>query len=183
MSLSYDLFAGYEALSESVSQFEDLYKQFTNKAEDIRGRLYAMLKKLNNPGPVNTEIKYLKAKYLENPSQLVIDVSQRVNDQIIFNEKICKYDEKLLNRVTAKKAIESHVRAIEELIGNKKVFEDAIKAVKDEQSKQVKCICRNFDQVGKHLCWSSRRLLANVRIGASKNTEDLDELISQNKDK
>lgn len=170
MSMSYLLFQGLEVLSENASNFEAVYKEFADQAEDIKGRLYAMLKKLNNEGSVNTEIHYLKARYLQAPSKLVLDISERVLDQILFNEKVCKYETKQLNRVIARTACEEHVQAIENLLKNKKSFTDAINSLKKEDEKEAKIVCRNFKQVGKHLCWSSRRLLANIRIGASKNT-------------
>lgn len=174
-SLSYKLFQGLEVLSDNASNFEAVYKEFTDQAEDIKGRLYAMLKKLNNEGPVNTKIHYLKARYLQNPSQFVLDISERVLDEILFNEKVCKYETKQLNRVIAKTACEEHVQAIENLIKNKKSFADAIAGLKDDNKKEAKTICRNFRQVGKHLCWSSRRLLANIRIGNSdKSSSDID---------
>ena len=164
MSMSYLLFQGLEVLSENASNFEAVYKEFADQAEDIKGRLYAMLKKLNNEGPVNTEIHYLKARYLKAPSRLVLDISERVLDQILFNEKVCKYETKQLNRVIARTACEEHVLAIENLLKNKQIFVDAINSLKKEDEKDSKIVCRNFRQVGKHLCWSSRRLLANIRI-------------------
>lgn len=169
-SLSFMLFNGMEAATVTQSSFESVYKEFADKAEDIKGRLYAMLQKLNNEGPVNTEIHYLKARYLQAPSKLVLDISERVLDQILFNEKVCKYETKQLNRAIARTACEEHVQAIENLLKNKKSFEDAINGLNKEDEKESKIVCRNFKQVGKHLCWSSRRLLANIRIG-SKKTE------------
>ena len=50
MSMSYLLFQGLEVLSENASNFEAVYKEFADQAEDIKGRLYAMLKKLNSFG-------------------------------------------------------------------------------------------------------------------------------------
>ena len=75
MSLSYDLFNGMEAVVEkepktvpaAIETFESYFKTFKVKAEEIQGRLYAMIKKLTSESPVNVEVKYLKVKLLDNP--------------------------------------------------------------------------------------------------------------------
>ena len=134
-SLSFTLFQGLEVLTANASNFEAVYKEFADQAEDIKGRLYAMLKRLNNEGPVNTEIHYLKARYLQNPSQLVLGISERVLDQVLFNEKVCKYETKQLNRVIAHTACEEHVQAIENLLKNKKSFSEAINNLKEDDTK------------------------------------------------
>ena len=92
MSLSYDLFSSMEAVvqkepktvSSAIETFETYFKTFSVKAEEVSGRLYAMIKKLTSEGPVNTEIKYLKVKLLDNPSALVTRITERILEQVLF---------------------------------------------------------------------------------------------------
>lgn len=176
MSLSYDLFSGMEAVvqkepktvNSAIDTFETYYKTFSVKAEEVSGRLYAMIKKLTSEGPVNTEIKYLKVKLLDNPSSLVTRITERILEQVLFNEDVCKYDTKQLNTVIAKRCCEQHVEALKMLIDYKKAMDETIAKLKAEDDKEfdkhVKQICRNYRQVSKHVVWSSRRLLANIRM-------------------
>lgn len=176
MSLSYELFSGMEAVvekepktvSSAIDTFETYFKSFSKKAEETSGRLYAMIKKLTSEGPVNTEIKYLKVRLLDNPSSLVTRITERILEQILFNEDVCKYDTKQLNTVIAKRCCEQHVEALKMLLDYKKTIDETVAKLKQEDDKefdkQVKQICRNYRQVSKHVIWSSRRLLANIRM-------------------
>lgn len=181
MSLSYDLFAGMEAVvekepktvSSAVDTLESYYKTFSVKAEEVTGRLYAMIKKLTSEGPVNTEIKYLKVRLLDNPSALVTRITERILEQVLFNEDVCKYDTKQLNTVIAKRCCEQHLEALKMLIDYKSAIDKSIAELKKEDDKefdkQVKQMCRNYRQVSKHVLWSSRRLLANIRMKNPSN--------------
>ncbi len=182
MSLTYDIFASMESeaadhtpktIGSAVDNFHAYFKEFKEKAEEVSGRLYAMIKKLNGEGAVHTEIKYLKARLLDNPSQLVINVSEHIQNEIIFNEKVCKYDTKTLNHPIAKRCCEQHVQAIKQLLDNEKSFDTILKnaaSTKDKSDDKVAIqMLRNLKQVSKHLLWSSRRLLANVRLHQSSN--------------
>ena len=176
MSLSYDLFGSMEAVSEkepktvpaAIETFESYFKTFKEKAEEIQGRLYAMIKKLTSEGPVNVEVKYLKVKLLDNPSALVTRITERILEQILFNEDVCKYDTKTLNTVVSKRCCEQHVEALKMLLEYKSAFDEAISKLDKENGKeydkQLKQMCRNYRQVSKHIIWSSRRLLANIRM-------------------
>lgn len=177
MSLSYDLFDSIETLvvekepktaPQAVAVFENYYNEFSKKATDLIGRLYAMIKKLTSEKPVNTEIKYLKVKILDNPSALVTRITERILDQILFNEEVCKYDTKQLNTVIAKRCCEQHLESLQLLVDYKKSVDKMIseldKTDDKEFDKQIKQLCRNFRQVSKHVMWSTRRLLANIRM-------------------
>ena len=176
MSLSYDIFGSMEAVTEqepktvpaAIETFNTYYKSFEEKAKDIQGRLYAMIKKLTSEGPVNTEIKYLKVKLLDNPSALVTRITERILEQILFNEDVCKYDTKHLNTVVSKRCCEQHVEALKMLVDYKPAFDEAISKLNKENDKeydkQLKQMCRNYRQVSKHVIWSSKRLLANIRM-------------------
>ncbi len=176
MSLSYELFAGMEAVVEkepktvpgAIETLETYYKTFSKKAEEVTGRLYAMIKKLTSEGPVNVEIKYLKVKLLDNPSALVTRITERILEQILFNEEVCKYDTKQLNTVISKRCCEQHLEALKMLLDYKKAIDETVTKLKNENDKEfdkhVKQICRNYRQVSKHVIWSSRRLLANIRM-------------------
>ena len=176
MSLSYDLFSSMETVvqkepktvSSAIETFETYFKTFSAKAEEVSGRLYAMIKKLTSEGPVNTEIKYLKVKLLDNPSTLVTRITERILEQVLFNEEVCKYDTKQLNTTIAKRCCEQHVEALNMLVEYKKAMDETIEKLKKEDDKEfdkhVKQICRNYRQVSKHVMWSSRRLLANIRM-------------------
>ena len=187
VSLAYELFGSMESqttdktpksIGSAVDNFHAYFKQFKEQAEEIAGRLYAMIKKLTGEGAVNTEIKYLKVKVLDNPSQLVTRVSDRIQEQILFNEKVCKYDTKTLNHPIAKKCCEEHLLGIKQLLDNEKVFNqiltDAAKTADKSDDKVAIQMLRNLKQVSKHLIWSSRRLLANVRLHQS-SSEALEE--------
>ena len=127
-----------------------------------------MIKKLTSEGPVNTKIKYLKVKLLSNPSALVTRITERILEQILFNEDVCKYDTKTLNTGISKRCCEQHVEALKMLLDYKPAFDEAIEKLDkengEEYDKQLKQMCRNYRQVSKHVIWSSRRLLANIRM-------------------
>lgn len=189
MSLAYEIFASMESeasdhtpktIGSAVDNFHVYFKEFKEKAEEVSGRLYAMIKKLTGEGSVNAEIKYLKARLLDNPSQLVINVSEHIQNEIIFNEKVCKYDTKTLNHPIAKRCCEQHVQAIKQLLDNEKSFDTILKnaaSTKDKADDKVAIqMLRNLKQVGKHLLWSSKRLLANIRIHQSSNEGLLDNI-------
>lgn len=175
-SLSYELFGSMEAVStkepktvnSAIDTLESYYKTFSVKAEEVSGRLYAMIKKLTSEGPVNVEVKYLKVKLLDNPSALVTRITERILEQVLFNEDVCKYDTKQLNTVVSKRCCEQHVEALKMLIDYKKAIDETVNKLKQEDDKEfdkhVKQICRNYRQVSKHVLWSSRRLLANIRM-------------------
>ena len=176
MSLSYDLFSSLEAVGEkepktvpaAIETFNTYYKTFSEKAEEVSGRLYAMIKKLTSEKPVNTEIKYLKVRLLDNPSALVTRITERILEQVLFNEDVCKYDTKQLNTVISKRCCEQHVEALKMLLDYKSTIDETVDNLKKENDKEfdkhVKQVCRNYRQVSKHVLWSSRRLLANIRV-------------------
>lgn len=182
MAILYDIIKSMEASSvdgaETPDSLDTFYKEYWEKAKDVRGRLYAMLKKLTSEGSVSTDaIKYLKTKCIFNPSQLVMDISLNIEVQIIFNDKVCKYEDKQLNHPISVKACENHVEAINKLEELYKVVQSTIKKdkkkldnkditekEKKELQEAISNINKNYRMVFRHVLWSSRRLLTNVRI-------------------
>jgi hypothetical protein len=188
MSILYEIVEANEKLKDdpapptsetAMLKFEEYYETFKPKAEKIAGRLMAMIKKLTGEGSVNTKIKYIKTTYINSPSKLVTYISTRLTDQILFNRKILFYDTKELNHPIAKRICEEHYQAITELIKMK----DTINVILEERQKrkeqaeqknndqeisaadrEIKNTNRNFQIVARHIMWSSKRVLANVRL-------------------
>lgn len=155
----------------AIIALDAYYPEFAVRAEKVQGRLYAMVKKLTGEGSVNADIKYLKTRYLSNPSQLVTTVSQNLTTAILFNEKLFAYDEKMLNHPVAKRVCEEHIHAIDQLLEMKKALDIILAKRKsdaasdnDTAERDIKNTNRNFQTLSRSILWSARRLLANVRL-------------------
>lgn len=154
---------------ETSDKLQTYYNEFKPKGEELRGRLYAMLKKLASEDAVTATTKYLKVKCLNNPSDFVTRISERISEQILFNDKVCGYETKQLNHDIAKRACEEHVRALDMVLDIKGISK-SISYLKDR--KDIKQAVNNYIQVTKHLWYSSRRLLTNIRLHPHANEED-----------
>lgn len=188
MSILYEILVAQEELKDNAAppssetallNFDVYYESFKPKAEKLIGRLMGMIKKLTGEGSVNTKIKYIKTTYINSPSQLVTYIATRLTEQILFNKKIFFYDTKILNHPISKSVCEEHHKALTELITMKesvdKILSDRQKKKEqavlrgdkkeiDTMNRDIKNTNRNFQLVAKHIMWSARRILANVRL-------------------